>query len=106
MQTYSDAQNQSGLRLLFRGMQLFMLLIVFTIVYTVFVAVKYSIAEQGVSFIAYLPVFVVPLLFSFSLYRYRKMFDSGRMLRATVWTISTSSVWIIVLYLYVDKVTG
>lgn len=94
------------MRVLFMMMQMFMLLIVFGIIYTSFVAVQYTIAEQGVGNIAYLPVLLSLILFPALLYRYRQMFNSGKMLGASIWTIATSSVIIIVLYLYVDKLAS
>jgi len=106
MQKYDDIQNKNGMRLLFMVMQMIMLLIVFSIIYTSLVAVQYSIKEQGATPIAYLPVLASLILFPLWLYKYRKMFNSGKMLGASVWTISTSSVIIIALYLYIDKLVG
>jgi len=106
MSYYDDGVNRQGAYLLFRGVQLLLLLIVLVIVYTSFVAVQYSIALGYVTSIAYLPVFVSPLLFWLFLQHYKKMFLSGGMLRATVWSISMASVFIVLLYLYVDKVSS
>ncbi len=94
------------MRVLFMFFQMVMLLIVFGIIYTSFVAVQYTIKEQGVSNIAYLPVLVSLILFPVLLYKYRQMFNRGKMLGATVWTISSSSVIIIALYLYIDTLAG
>ena len=92
--------------MVFMFMQMVMLLIVFGIIYTSFVAVQYTIKEQGVSSIAYLPVLASLVLFPVLLYKYRQMFNRGKMLSASVWTISSSSVIIIALYLYIDKLAG
>ena len=106
MQKYNDMTNKNGMRIIFMFMQMFMLLIVFGIIYTSFVAVQYTIKEQGVSSMAYLPVLLSLILFPILLYKYRQMFNRGKMLGASVWTISSSSVIIIALYLYIDKLAG
>ena len=98
--------NKNGMRIIFMFMQMIMLLIVFGIIYTSFVAVQYTIKEQGVSSIAYLPILASLVLFPVLLYKYRQMFNRGKMLSASVWTISSSSVIIIALYLYINKLAG
>lgn len=106
MQKYNDMTNKNGMRIIFMFMQMIMLLIVFGIIYTSFVAVQYTIKEQGVSSIAYLPILASLVLFPVLLYKYRQMFNRGKMLSASVWTISSSSVIIIALYLYINKLAG
>ena len=106
MQKYNDTTNKNGMRIIFMFMQMFILLIVFGIIYTSFVAVQYTIEEQGVSSVAYLPVLLSLILFPILLYKYRQMFNRGKMLGASVWTISSSSVIIIALYLYIDKLAA
>jgi len=92
--------------MVFMLMQILILLIVFSIIYTSFVAVQYTIKEHGISSLAYLPVLLALILFPVLLYRYRQMFNRGKMLGASIWTISSSSVVIIVLYFYIDKLAG
>ena len=106
MQKYNEMTNKNGMRIIFMFMQMFMLLIVFGIIYTSFVAVQYTVKEQGADKLVYLPVLLSLILFPVLLYKYRQMFNRGKMLGASVWTISSSSVIIIALYLYVDKLAG
>jgi len=106
MQKYNDIQNKNGMRILFMVMQMFILLIVFSIIYTSFVAVQYVVEEQGVSGMAYIPVVASLILFPVLLHKYRQMFNKGKMLGASIWTLSSSSVMIIVVYLYIDKLVG
>jgi len=93
------------MRLLFMLLQMFMILIVFAIVYTSFVAVQYAVKEQEITILAHLPVLFCLILFPILSYKYREMFNHGKMLGAAIWTISSASVIIILLYLYIDKVT-
>jgi hypothetical protein len=106
MQKYNDKTNKNGMRVLFMIMQMFMLLVVFAIVYTSFVAVQYVIKEQHISNLAYFPVLLSLVLFPVLLYRYSEMFNHGKMLGAAIWTISSGSVMIILLYFYIDKLVA
>ena len=106
MQKYNDTTNKNGMRVLFMVLQICMLLIVFSIVYTSFVAVQYTVKEQGMSALAYIPVGISLVFYPILLYKYRQMFNADKMLRASVWTIASSSVIIIALYLYIDKLAG
>ena len=105
MQQY-DKENQSGMRVIFMIFQIMMFLIVFSIIYTSFIAIGYIIKEQGVSSMAYLPILASVIGFPILLYKYKNMFYKGRMLSASVWTISSSSIMIIALYIYIDKLVG
>jgi len=106
MQKYDDIQNKNGMRVLFMVMQICILLIVYSIIYTSLIAVQYTIKEQGISAIAYVPVLVSLILFPVLLYSYRQMFNRGKMLKASIWTLASSSMIIIVLYLYIDTLVG
>ena len=106
MQKYNDTTNKNGMRVLFMILQMFMLLVVFAIIYTSFVAVQYAVQEQGISTLSYIPILFSLILFPVLLYKYRQMFTHGKMLGATIWTISSASVMIIVLYLYIDKLVA
>jgi energy-coupling factor transporter transmembrane protein EcfT len=103
MQHYSDEKNKAGMRVLFMIAQMLVLGMVYIIVYTSFVAVGYAIKEYGVSWVMYIPVVAVLLLFPVLLYQYRKMFSAGKMLGAFVWMMATASLVIVLLYVYVAQ---
>lgn len=106
MKKYSDKSNLAGMKIIFMLVQMFILTVVYVIVYTSFLAVKYAIDLYGVSPIMYFPVIVAMVIFPILLYKYRQMFNSGNMLVATVWTMGSASLVIILLYVYVAQVTS
>ncbi len=80
MQYYNDKQNKSGIKVIFMFAQMLVLSIVYVFVYTSFLAVRYAIEKYGVSPVMYFPVFVALLAFPALLYKYRQMFNAGKML--------------------------
>jgi len=106
MEKYNDQQNKSGMRVLFMFAQMMVLSIVYIFVYTSFLAVKYAIDKYDVSPVMYFPVFVALVVFPILLYKYRKMFNAGRMLLATTWMMGTASLTIVLLYVYIAQITG
>ncbi len=103
MQHYSDEKNQAGMRVLFMIAQMMVLAVVYIIVYTSFIAVGYAIREYDVSWAMYIPVLAVLFLFPVLLYKYRQMFNAGKMLGAFVWMMATASLVIVLLYVYVAQ---
>jgi len=103
---YSDEQNRAGLKALFLLVQLVVLGVVYTILYTSLLAVKYAIAQYDVSVVMYFPVVVAMIIFPILLYKYRKMFNAGRMLGAVTWMMATASLTVLFLYLYVVQMVG
>lgn len=106
MQRYSDEKNQAGARVLFMLVQMVVLAMVYTIVYTSFKAVEIAIKEFGLSVMMYLPVVVAMVVFPILLYRYRQMFNAGKMIVAYIWTMATASLVIVLLYLYIAQITA
>jgi len=106
MQYYNDEQNKAGAKLLFMIVQMVVLVMVYIIVYTSFVAVGYAIEEYGMSPLMYFPVFVALVIFPVLLYKYRQMFNAGRMMGAFIWTMATASLIIVLLYVYVAQIAG
>jgi len=51
----------------------------------------------------YIPVLAVLFLFPVLLYKYRQMFNAGKMLGAFVWMMATASLVIVLLYVYVAQ---
>lgn len=106
MQYYNDEKNKAGARVLFMFVQMIVLVMVYIIVYTSFVAVGYAIKEYGMSQLMYLPVVVAMVVFPISLYKYRQMFNEGKMLLAYTWMMATASLVVILLYVYIAQITG
>ncbi len=106
MKHYDDKSNFAGMKIIFMVAQMFILAVVYMIVYTSFLAVKYAIDLYGVSPVMYFPVVMALVIFPILLYKYRQMFNSGKMLVATVWTMGAASLVIILLYVYVVQVTS
>lgn len=106
MQHYSDKQNQSGIKVIFMFAQMMVLSIVYIFVYTSFLAVRYAIETYDVSWVMHFPVFVALLIFPVLLYKYRQMFNAGKMLVATTWMMATASLTIVLLYVYIAQITG
>lgn len=106
MQKYNDRQNTSGMRVLFMFVQMIVLAVVYIIVYTSFKAVSFAVEKHDVSTMMYAPVLVALVVFPILLYNYRKMFNAGRMMVATTWTMATASLTIVLLYLYIVQITG
>ncbi len=106
MQYYNDEKNKAGAKILFMIVQMVVLSMVYIIIYTSFVAVGYAIEQYGVSPVMYFPVFVALVIFPILLYKYRQMFNAGKMMGAFIWTMATASLIIVLLYAYVAQITG
>ena len=106
MQHYNDEKNKAGAKVLFLLVQMVVLSIVYIIVYTSFIAVGYAIEEYGVSPVMYFPVFVALVIFPILLYKYRQMFNTGKMLVAFTWMMATASLTVVLLYVYIAQITG
>lgn len=105
MRYYNDKQNQSGIRIIFMFAQMLVLSIVYIFVYTSFMAVKYAIEQYDVSPVMYFPVFVALVAFPAMLYKYRQMFNAGKMLVAATWMMGTASLTIVLLYAYIAQIS-
>jgi hypothetical protein len=106
MQHYDDEKNKAGARVLFMFVQMIVLVMVYIIVYTSFVAVRLAINEYGMSHLMYLPVVVAMVVVPILLYKYRQMFNAGKMLIAFIWMMATASLVVVLLYLYIAQITG
>ncbi len=103
MQHFSDEKNQAGMRVLFMVAQMLVLSVVYIIVYTSFIATGYVIKEYDMSQMMVVPVLFVMVAFPVLLYRYRQMFNAGKMLGAFMWMMATASLAIVLLYVYVAQ---
>ncbi len=106
MEHYNDEKNKAGAKVLFMIVQMVVLTMVYIIIYTSFVAVGYAIEQYGVSPLMYFPVFVALVIFPILLYKYRQMFNAGKMLLAFIWMMAAASLTIVLLYVYVAQITG
>jgi hypothetical protein len=106
MQHYNDERNKAGAKVIFMIVQMVVLTMVYIIIYTSFVAVGFAIDEYGMSVLMYFPVFVALVIFPILLYKYRQMFNAGKMMGAFIWTMATASLIIVLLYVYVAQIVG
>ena len=106
MQRYNDKQNQSGMRVLFMFVQMLILAVVYIIIYTSLKAVQYAVDKLDASVLMYIPVVVAMLVFPVLLYKYRQMFNAGKMLVASTWMMASASLTVILLYVYVAQITS
>jgi len=106
MQKYDDTKNKNGMKIIFMFVQMMVLSVVYIFVYTSFKAVQYAIDKFDISPIMYFPVFIAMVIFPVLLYKYRQMFNTGKMLVATVWTMGAASLTIVLLYVYIVQVTS
>ncbi|MEA2047613.1 MAG: hypothetical protein U9O64_04110 [Campylobacterota bacterium] len=106
MEYYNDKRNKAGLKVLFLFAQAIVLLVVYMIVYTSFVAVHYAIEKYELSWFMYLPVIVALVIFPIVLYKYRQMYNDGKMLAAVTWMMGTASFTVVLLYVYVVQIAG
>lgn len=106
MEYYNDKTNKAGAKVLFTIAQMIVLSIVYIFVYTSFLAVGYAIDKYNISPTMYFPVFVALVVFPVLLYKYRQMFNAGRMLIASTWMMATASLTIVLLYVYIAQLAG
>ena len=72
-------------------------------VYVAYASVSVSIEKYGTNPIMYFPIILVVIIFPILLYKYKKMFSSGKFLNAFVWLMGTSSFIAMALYLYIPS---
>ena len=106
MQYYSDKDNKSGMKIVFMIAQMMVLLVVYIIVYTSFLAVGYAVEQYDVSPMMYFPVVVALVLFPILLYKYRQIFNAGKMLVAYTWMMTMASLTVVLLYVYIEQITS
>lgn len=106
MQKYDDMTNTKGVYLLFVVLQVSMLLVVYSFVYTSLIAVKLASEKFGLTFMAYMPVVLALIGYPVVLYKTRKMFLQEKRMRAAGWVMGWASLIIAGLYYYLSKITG
>ena len=106
MQKYDDMTNTKGIYIFFIILQLCMLLIVYSFVYTSFIAVKLASEKFGLTFMAYMPVVLALIGYPIVLYKTRKMFLQEKRMRAVAWVMSWASVIIVGLLWHLSHITA
>ena len=106
MQKYDDMTNTRGIYILFVIFQSFMLLIVYSIVYTSFIAARIASEKYGLTFMVYLPAVASLVGYPVILYKTRKQFQKEKRLRAIVWVMAWASVIIVGLYFHLSKIAA
>jgi len=94
------------MKVIFMVVQMMILSVVYIIIYTSFKAVQYAIDKLDASVMMYLPVIVAMVVFPVLLYKYRQMFNTGKMLMAVTWMMAAASLTVILLYVYVAQITS
>jgi len=100
MELYNDESNNKGINIIFLLAQITVLVMVYIFIYTIFLAVGFTIEKYNLSLIRYFPVFLAFVFFPILLYRYRLMFKAGKRMIATTWMMGTASLTISLLYAY------
>ena len=106
MQKYDDIANAKGVYVLFMILQIGMLLIVYSFVYTSFIAIKLASEKFGLTFMAYMPAVLALIGYPVVLYKTRKIFLQEKRIRAVGWVMGWASVVIVGLYFHLSKITG
>ena len=103
MQYYNDKDNQAGANVIFMFLQMFMILIVYSFVYTSFIAVKLAVAKYDLTIMTYLPEVISLIVYPVVLYKSRQTFKQDKKLRATAWVMGWASVIIVFLYAHLSQ---
>jgi len=103
MQYYNDKSNESASKVFFMLFQMFMVLTVYSFVYTSMVAVKMAVAKYDLTPMTYLPEFIATLGYPVVMFKTLKMFKSGKKLRAVAWMMAWASVIIVALYAHLSQ---
>ena len=106
MQYYNDESNRKGSYLIFVAVQVVLLLVVYSFVYTALVAVKLAIAKYHLTAMAYLPVVFAMFIHPVVLYKTRKMFQKKRPLRAVAWMLGWAALLIVMMYAFLAQLVG
>ncbi|QOR61753.1 hypothetical protein ACM66Z_10050 [Sulfurovum sp. ST-21] len=106
MQYYSDEENARGAYFVFTALQILMLLIVYSFVYTSLSALKLAIARYHLTFMVYIPVLFVMFAYPVVLYKTRRMFRKQKYLRAIGWMLGWASLFIVLLYAFLSQLVG
>jgi hypothetical protein len=95
---YNEEANRKVANGLFSALQLFLLLITYAFLYTIFIASKLAIVEQHLTMAILVPPLLGTLLYPYILYRCRKMYLRGQVSHAMGWMAAWSVIIIVVLY--------
>jgi len=106
MQYYNDEHNKKGSYLIFVVVQVILLLVVYSFVYTALVAVKLAIAKYHLTAMAYLPVVFAMFIYPVVLYKTRLMFQKSRPLRAVAWMLGWAALLIVLMYAFLAQLVG
>ena len=83
-----------------------MLLIVYGFVYTSLVGVKLAAEKYSLTFMGDGPEGGALVAYPVVLYKTRKMFQQGKMLRAVGWVMGWASLIIVLLYTHLSQLVG
>ena len=83
---------------LFIALELFLLLITYSFIYSIFIATQLVIEELRVSYIILLPTIFSVFLYPYILYKCQQMYDQGKAISAIGWMSSWSFMIVVILY--------
>ena len=106
MKYYDDKTNAKGVYLFFVALQVVLLLVVYSFVYTALVATQLAIGKYHLTFMTYLPVLFVMFGYPVVLYKTRRMFRGGNRLAATGWMLGWAALFIVLMYLFLAQLVG
>ncbi|MCF6243541.1 MAG: hypothetical protein L3J43_00725 [Sulfurovum sp.] len=107
MKKYDDKQNAQGVYIIFVVVQMILLALMYTILYTAFRATQLSVEKYELNaFTAYAPTVLVLVAIPVLLYRTRKMFLQGHIMVAIIWMMSLLSVFLVGVMMHVSNISG
>ena len=107
MEKYDDKQNAQGVYIIFAVVQMILLALMYTILYTAFRATQLSVEKYGLSeFTAFAPTIILFVAVPVLMYRTRKIFLQGRMLVAILWMMALLSVFLVGIIMHVSNISG
>ena len=107
MEKYDDKQNAQGVYIIFAVVQMILLALMYTILYTAFRATQLSVEKYGLNeFTAFAPTIILFVAVPVLMYRTRKIFLQGRMLVAILWMMALLSVFLVGIIMHVSNISG
>jgi len=107
MDKYNDKQNAQGIYIIFAVVQMILLAIMYTILYTAFRATQLSVEKYGLNeFTAFAPTLILFVAVPVLLYRTRKIFLQGRMMIAVLWMMALLSIFLVGIMIHVSNISS
>ncbi len=106
MEKYDDKQNAQGVYIIFAVVQMILLAIMYTILYSAFRATLFSVEKYELNELtAFAPTIILFIAIPVLMYRTRKMFLDGRMMVAVLWMMALLSVFLVGIMMHVSNIS-